>query len=298
MNLKILSIYLLSLVFFSCNRDIDINIPTEPSKIVVESYLSVGDSLLVRINESGPPNRKAYDNKYINNASVTIKVDNQILQLQYTSQPIPNGGEYGPEFINIRQGSYYYLPRSVHQVKPNTTYTLSVSFGGRTVQSSIQTIEKTPILSAQLFPILHGAGDTTVGFRIQANYPFGDSYYKAIWYVRGPFRIQQPGLDTTIIIVGKAFQTVFIHSSGQSQTREFDTKQKYQSSTISDVSGFACLKHITKLQHDFLQAIDVQKDDYSLFTETTDIPTNIEGGYGIFTSTVSDTLTNKIGNIR
>ena len=295
MNIKTFIYSLFSLVFLSCSRDIDINISNEPSKLVVESYLSVGDSLLVRINESAPPNsNRSYDNKHINNAIVTIKVVNQILQLQYTSQSISNGGEYGPEFVFSRQGSYYYLPRSTHQVKPNTIYALSVSYGGRTVQSTIQTVEKTPILLAELFPILHDGGDTTVGLRIQANYPIGNCYYNALWYIRGPFRIQQQGFDTTVIIVAKIFQTEFLHSSGQSQIREFDTKQKYQSLTISNVPGFASLKRISKLQHDFLQAIEVQKDDYSLFTETTDIPTNIEGGYGIFTSTVSDTATVKV----
>ena len=268
-----------SATFFSCSNDLSINLPIEPSRLVVESYLSVGDSLLVRVGESVPPNSKNPYKNIISNADVRISVDGVAHQLSFSS--------YG---FGFREGGFYFLPRASHRVQATKQYDLVVTHNGRKATSSTTTFPPIVLLRAEEFASVFSGKDTMIGLRIQTDFPQDDSYFQCQWIIQVPIEVNIVGKDTIVTFIG-VFKKQFLHRAGEATIVEFNTGHKKPQEKYGEYIGFVKLTRITKLQHDFLQAIGVQKDDYSLFTETTHIPTNIEGGYGIFTSTVSDTLT-------
>lgn len=279
----LLLLLIFSAIFVSCNKDLIIDLPNEPSKLVIESYLSVGDSLLIRIGESGLPSNANGFHSIISDADARIIVDGVSYPLSFSSRG-----------FGTREGSFYYLTKIVHTVKSGTRYDLIVEHNGRKVSSFTETFPALDIVRAEAFLSTFSEKDTMIGLRIQTDFPPGESYFECKWMIPVPMKVNLGGKDTIITIVGSVFEKQFLHREGESTIVEFNIGQKKTQELSTGYIGFVKLTRISKLQHDFLQAIDVQKDDYSLFTETTEIPTNIEGGYGIFTSTVSDTLTVKV----
>lgn len=269
-NILHLSILCLSIIlgFSNCNleKDVDLNLPTYESKLVVECYLEVGRPFVAVISESvdffaepGLP--------IISGATVTIRHQGQIYNLNEGVFTDPTGTKL-----------YNYGSNSVCPANYNEDFTLFVSDGnGRIATATTQILE--PILIDTL-EVVWMPEDPTMAlvFTRFQDPPDEENFYRRMFQSGG---ILGEGDDRQDFTTTDNFATTdneIIYGT------EFDF--------MKGDTVISTLFHIDKTYYDFQESVqDAINSNGNPFGQPGIIKSNIEGGIGIFTGLSYDRKT-------
>lgn len=265
-----LSILFISIIFIFSNcdleKDIDLELPTYESKIVVECYLEPGQPFVAVISESvdffsepGLPT--------ISGATVNITHQGQTYELNEGIYTDPSG----TKFYNY--GSSYLCP-----VNFNEDFTIFVSDGNGRIATAT-----TQILSPILIDTLEVVW-------------MPENLSKALVYTR----FHDPSGEENYY--RRMFQSGGILGEGENQ-QDFTTTDNF-SSTDNEIiygTGFDFMKgdtvistlfHIDKAYYDFRETIqDAINSNGNPFGQPGILKSNIDGGLGIFTGLTYDRKT-------
>jgi len=259
----------------SCSRDVPIDLPAFKEKLVVESYLVEGDTtILVRLDKTFDPYKfpsRNDDRRIPSGANVALIIRDSVFLLTEVSRS--NRERY------TFAGTVYRLNRSV---EPTTNYKLVVDFQGLHAESQCQALPKTRLLSVVLGSS-GGSSSSNVTFhlRIVADFPPERSYHLV--------RIEGRYANAKYDIARTSF-TMDGHSN-QIQI-DISNLSPLWLVALRGTEYTIALIRTDRTCFDFLRAIEAQVGEYDSFlgSETTEIPTNIIGGYGIFTGMSKDTM--------
>lgn len=279
---------LVFLLLASCARDIDLELPITESQLVVESYLTSGDSLWVRVDESvsyyvnGNPTDRG------RGATVEISIGGQTFPLiQHASDEI-----WIDNSTRLFLPTFYSLPKQTFVVPSSGTFDLVVQKDGRTVSASATMLPEVPLLDFRPIP-QSGAAMPTYDAEITAPFPDGESYFVV------QQRLQVVRNDSLFIDLIHMHRFVTVHSDGQPKTI-LVSNDRPRGSVVGapgmETRALLRLMRIDKVYWDFYQATLQQENDaqvdfgHLIASEPTEIPCNIHNGLGIFTVMPVDTL--------
>ncbi len=272
-----------------CDSGIPLESPDSKSKYVVESYLASGDSVRVRVSQSydyytNPPySGDGHPDTLFSYPAVSLLFNNVTYNLVRT---------YIENYP--RPSTVYALPKSVFTVPSEGKLVLHVGETYTKDGVSAESIlpRNITITSFKTFfepkDITFGFLDTTIkGYR-PARISISGNFYKGFY---GLIQLQKysPYYDRDIYI-----SEIISNSSGNA---ELEVENEKLSFGTPDSSGVWTLTvySIDKLYYDFYHALQSQKDGTAdlgdLFVgDAIEIPSNIKGGLGIFTTMAVDTM--------
>jgi hypothetical protein len=269
-NTFYLSILLFPLIlgFSSCDleKDVDLNLPTYESKLVVECYLEVGKPFVAIISESvdffaasGLPT--------ISGATVTITHQGQTYDLSEGIFTDPTGSKL-----------YNYGSVSVCPANYKEDFSIFVSDGnGRMATATTQILE--PILIDTLETVWMPA-DTTMAlvFTRFQDPPNEENFYRRMFQSGGILGEGENRQDFTTTDNFATTDNEIVYGTG------FDF--------IKGDTVISTLFHIDKAYYDFQESVqDAINSNGNPFGQPSVIKSNIEGGIGTFTGISYDRKT-------
>ncbi len=271
---------LLAFVFASCHQDVSVDPFPFEGRLVVESYaVRGGDYIMVRVDKTRDPIYKySPDRPVIPDASVRIIANGTT----YLLRKVPYSYHFGSQYYLYTRGMALDSLR------------LSVDCQSAHAESECSVPPDLTIRRVGLSGNVNSAGlYTSFTLSVDADFPAGDSYYLAfIMKVPVPTPAYPYPLSPVRVATGYFRQT----SGALTANFEFEGIQgKFASCrAYATKSGIyqIVFSRIEKKYYDFAIAMMVQYGelDSIIPTETTDIPTDMRGAYGIFTGISSDTL--------
>jgi len=278
---KIAAIFLTCFLSFSCQKEFGIDLPEHEWKIVVEGYLTSGDSVLVRVNET-----RQYENQFSvddptrngGNADVIVNVNGVDYRLQQYSLP-PSSTLLYP--------TIYSLPASQLVVPHQGVLSLKVNYRGKSVISQSTVPLQPKIISFRTLP--NKVNSKLFDLEIEAAFPSGLSYYLvqgSTETIKDTASIVMPFLSDIIVVEGNGEKKkIVVQNRGRGIVAIPQSPRRF----------ILTLKRVNKEFYDFDAALRAQLDDLYgnkklLGREITEIPSNISGGVGIFTAMSVDTL--------
>ncbi len=263
----------------SCDKVVDYEKPLQENKIVIESYITEGDTAVnVRITKSGSPYEitSVYDPKYyILDADVKIIFDDSdTIFLELNKSPrFPVKTTYSKK-IKVPSAHKCYL---------------EVGYKGQKVYAEEYYPLKTKINSASITLEKTNNGINTK-FKINANFPKQETnYYRIQAY--GKF-VYNNGVSNQKRLWSTGY--VYFSADGTSNIQNISFSPNSYSTNLNNIENKAIiyLEHISPFYVQFLNAVEEQVltvgDEFN--TEIVQIPTNIEGGLGIFTVIARDSI--------
>jgi len=264
-------VMILGVILMSCDMNVPVSLPEFQEKLVIESYLTVDDSIIVRIDKTLNPfvfPDRNNPGRRVRGAIVQLSVGDSIFQLRERTTP------YG----------YYtgILYTDYRRVTPQTKYRISVDYQSLHAEAECTTFPRIRLtdarVSAQYQPREYNA---SFDLMISASFPLTESYYLVSLFAPTVPSNGSPYV-TAPFWVNANHSTEFVSLRGVSKT-----------SFVAPPSRFRVeLRRIDKIYYDIYKAVEAQRGEYDSFlgSETTEIPTNIIGGYGIFTGMSKDTM--------
>jgi hypothetical protein len=257
------------------------DLPAHDWRIVVESYLSVGDSVVVRVSQTSPYNQ-GYSGSYVgaSNATVILAVDESEHLL--TEYPYSATGQRPYLYPTL-----YGLPKSVLSIPSDAALSLRVQYKGKEVRAACNVLPRTRIES---FRIIESPTDSfLLDLEIFAAFPPGASYY----LVEGK---SETLFNGTPALLPFFYDVVRVAGDGSRKTIVLSNPRR---EVVWRVPGIAkrvlFLRRTDKSFYDFDIALKAQSSEVGgkkkiLGTDPVMIPTNILGGVGIFTVANTDSL--------
>lgn len=272
---------LLFFFFASCNENVPVTLPQFESRLVAESYIVGGDSaIVVRLDQTIDPLAPSYwsatDTSFAA-AEVKIKFDDTLHSLKrllYADQQ-----RYAHD---VRYGRVFAIDGMIVGEK---TFQLTVDYQNRHIEAECSMPSPIQVASATLSGTLDNSGYFT-GFRIGivAKFPAGSSYFMVCVMSKN---YDWPTKDSIWQDIARGY---FV-ANNRVDYEEFNL---INSSPSKRRSGYykVLIARIEKTYYDFALASRAQYGelDSVIPTETTEVPSNIRGGYGIFTAMSCDTL--------
>ncbi|MCI0560046.1 MAG: DUF4249 domain-containing protein [Nitrososphaera sp.] len=279
--MKYLSLSFIWLLFFlGCQGEINVDFPQHESKIVIEAYLTSGDSIVVRVSDTSPyqPGFGGGNSGGGQNAIVKVTISGT----EYTLQQQPD--QPGSSF---RSRTLYSLPGSVVTVPSAGTITLNVEYQGQSASAVTTIPDQTNIVS--FYPLPSVSSPPRFDIEIDAEFPVGTSYY----FVQG---FLEDTTDFGVLLLPFLSDIIQVTGNG-TKTKVLVENWRRNSVAIpmSPIRYFLALKRINKELYDFDVALQAQLEDILsggslLGEELVEIPTNINGGVGIFAAMSIDTM--------
>ena len=273
--------------FYSCKQNVAVDFPPFEEKLVVVSYIEEGDDkYLVYVNKTIDPHLEKYWN-YIDTSFATAKVMLSIDNVPFQLRRIPKY-EYHKYISSVHNsyGRFFALDKKIENI---TNLKLAVEYEGKRIES-----ECTP------FPTPHIDNAFLIGtsknleyyknlkLLVEASFPAGISYYR-VTIIQSSRMVVIDSLHRIIYSGGTAI--------GYFKSNNGERKKEFTFTNVSfplDTNQRKCniiFSRIEKTYYDFALASKAQVGETDTFlpTETTEVPSNIRGGYGIFTAMSSDT---------
>ncbi len=256
-----LSIICLFIFFTSCSeKDADVKLPVIEPKLVIMSFISPQDSIVkVEVSLSQPlyNNANSQDHSPISNATVQINNGTNTKTLTYNA--IEN---------------YYEVSASQFPIVAGTTYYLTVSTpDGKNVNAStwVPTANSTLTFSSR---IINDPSQSNA-FIIESSWndPAGsEDYYRISYYSQDTC---SGCLDTTYThLVSDNFSDK--ENNGSIFNKNMQVNKKLGK------SGYLFLIHATKEYYLYHTKLNMVAIDQGPFSESVQMYSNIQGGYGIF----------------
>ena len=278
--MRICSVLFLTLLIVGCESELDILPPSSEWRIVVEGYLASSDSVLIRIDES----RNSFDEYQTSsqrgkNAIVHLSYQGAVHTLtEYTgTNPLiqRNGKSLDPTF--------YFLPRSVFVIPDSGSLNLDVIYGGKQVDASCRVPAKIKILDFHTVLITQWKKDVV----LTAAFPVGISYY----YLRGKSVGTFQSKPAAVTFMSELIK---VTGDGKPKTIHIVNNNGGVSFT-SEEKQILVLGSTSKEYYNFYQVLRSQQTDTDrgldfFGREATEISSNINGGFGIFTIISDDTM--------
>ncbi len=273
-----------SVFLMSCTKDVPVTLPPFESKIVVESYIVQGDSaIVVRLDQTIDPTIKNYwsaiDTSFAS-AQVLIAFDNKtstLRRIQYEEQ-----SRY---FDNpITHGRIFALDGTVEGMK---SFRLIVDYQLRHVEAACSMPPSLHVTNASLTGTLNNA-DMYTSFKliVAAEFPVGLTYYM--------IRIRSKSFEgfTRKDSIWREFGRGYFVVTDAADHKEFNIDNIPYPSKRTGGYYEILIAQIEKAYYEFALTSSAQYGelDSVIPTETTEVPSNIRGGYGIFTAMSYDTL--------
>ncbi len=279
--MKNILICLVSISLLSCKQDVSVTIPRFSEKLVALSYIVNGDSsYIVYINKTQDPEQNQYwkylDTSFVD-AKVLLLINNIPHELDRMSRmETPNHSS----MMSNSGGRFFILRKKVENI---SSLKLSVEYHGKKIVSSSFPLPTPEIDKVTLTGTLQPSGVySTLKIRMEADFPPDQSYY----YIQ----VIQSGYTEEVDSQHKIFHQGFtargfFSSSGAGRVKEFLLNNIRFSSNINQKLCSINISRVEKVYFDFALAARAQRGEGDSFlpTETTEVPSNIEGGYGIFT---------------
>lgn len=269
-----------------CSRMIEIDSETVDSKLVIESYLVTGDSLLVRVDYSFVSDEINPPTSGIKTASVKIYFENQEFNLIGYNK---NMGV--PE--NFTHPYYYYLPKSQFKIPESGIFKLKVSYNKQEVSSVFELPRKQLLKDFRFTENSNNNSTKNYDIEITSDFPDETGYYLVQGFIDSKSEYQNQSFFYHSMIIN---EMIIIKGDGQSKT--ISLKNKSSGEIVYEPFLYSAkLFRITKFHYDFYNSLLTQIKDNKgnlLDDEVTEIPTNIEGGFGIFTGMSVDSMSKAI----
>lgn len=274
------------LIFTSCEQDVSVDLPHFEEKLVVESYIVEGDSVfIVRIDKTVNPILKGNVFNYDTNFAgtyVVLSYNNNSYTLRSISDYMEKR-RYNVDVGNNIPGRFFVLDKKVENV---SSIKLVAKYRTLHVESECKMPPSVHITEAKLT----GISDDSIRYSkfkidIEANFPSVLSYYMVRILGKYPDS-HLIGYDDGIREIARDYYIV----NSPVQKKEFILNNT--SARIGEFNIYMILlSHIEKTYYDFALASNSQFGELAdiIPTETTEVPSNIRGGYGIFTAMSSDT---------
>lgn len=189
---KILLLILpISILYWSCEEMIEVKLKNENPKVVIESFISNGESpVMVKITKSQP---------FFNQSNFT-PVKNAYVQLEYLSRR---------EKLIEREGGNYIAPRI--KGMPGTDYTLNISTSGESFAATVNLPYSVPVDTAyfQAGLFRNDSLNVIVEFRDPAD---TENYYRIKLFRNGRYAINDYYLMTDAFSNGeKIVAPIYYH---------------------------------------------------------------------------------------
>lgn len=276
-------------LFLSCESTIESDIGTAgEKKLVIESYLQTGDSVLVKVSSSAKITEEILS--FTPNLDVYITHNENKHKLNYAVD------RYG--------ASHYYLPSSQFTVPNTGDMYLETYFNGKHVTSKATVPEKIKIKSydvnldvSQYFDDIfweYRSGISVSSIRLSADFK-NNSFVLVELKARKKYILQGT-------VTYYEWATVFREYLKIKENREtiiINNTTKSEKRVLVDTTNVKSYKlflyAIENVHYEFYRATSSQKNDGDLLgsifgNNVTEIQTNINNGYGIFTVMNVDTL--------
>ena len=292
-SIKIKYLFLFLFLLNSCKHDVDVDLPPFEEKLVVESYIVQGDSaFIVRIDKTVNPiiksNTITYDTNFAG-TEVILSYNNNNFKLRQMSVYLDEG-KYN--VFSGNHGRFFVLDKKVENIN---TLKLIANYRTYHVESECVMLPAVHIKNA----VLTGTSNYSESqsreiysiftVNVEADFPSGISYYM--------MRIMRPPLDTIrehslLREITKGYFVVY--NSVQKNKFIFNNTFSEQVGWFNNYT--IILSRIEKLHYYFALSSVIQfgESNTMIPTETTEVPSNIRGGYGIFTAMSNDTIKVKI----
>ncbi len=271
----------------SCKQDVAVDLPPFEEKLVAISYIEEGDSkYLVYINKTIDPHLDNYWN-YIDTSFAMAKVMLSIDNVPFELRRMPKS-EYHKYISSVHNsyGRFFALDKKVKNI---TNVKLTMEYQGMKVESECNMLPTPHIENAVLTGTSQSSGYYSgMKVKISANFPAGISLYM-IQLIQPSYIVYQ---DSVNVWYSSQYSTKgYFTSTNTDRNKEFIFSNTSFSSNTNQRNYIIVLTRIEKAYYDFALTSKAQFNETDTFlpTETTEVPSNIRGGYGIFTAMKSDT---------
>lgn len=324
--MKNLTFLLIIAFFVSCETVVQIELPDEPKRIVVNALVAADSTWLLRISSSkGPLEEENFFNRFkpIDEAQLTLKDDegNQF-ELKYTS--------FTPDYIdcefdNCDQYSYF---ASTSKALENKAYTLEVSANGfPSVKSQFSIPERVEIDAVEFGEANQISSDYYAYLETNGSITFNDAVNEANYYVveayqsREQYFYQYDAITGETIIADTSYyyDNVYLASPDPSVinsgiddidyfllindnlingnevklnfTAELNFDYDPTGSIVAPKRVVVFLKHISEDYYNYLLTYEnyIYSSD-NPFAEPVQIASNVENGLGMIATYASDTV--------
>lgn len=280
--MRIVLLCLISSILCSCKHDVNVDIPPFEKKLVALSYVEEGDnSCLVYLNTTVDPQQSSYwkdaDTSFAE-ASVIVTIDGIHYPLRRLEHFEPNRYRSA-----VTDGRFFVLEKKIESA---VHLELSAEYKGMQIRSSCCIPHAPRIQHAILTSTLQSSRyDSRVALYLEADFPSEVSYYLV--------RFGYMGVNT--FTGSKYFSELaraYIIASDGIRAKEIVFDRVMIPESLRKEPCTVLLSRIEKSHYDFALASRAQVGETDTFlpSETTAVPSNIVGGYGIFTAMSTDTI--------
>jgi hypothetical protein len=286
--IKINYFFFFFLLLNSCKHDVAVDLPPFEEKLVVESYIVQGDSVfIIRIDKTVNPIIKSYPIMFDTNFSGTTAV----LSFNNTNYELRQIVDYREErqynILTNNHGRLFVLNKKVEYV---SNMKLIVDYRSYHVESECNMLPVVHIKKASFTGVTNNAEFySSFKVNVEADFPSGISFYMIRIMPTSFVAINDPGA------IKESARGYFIVNKEVSNKEFIFTNPFY--SLVGEFSDYTIiLSRIEKTHYDFAISSLTQFEELNTMipTETTEVPSNIQGGYGIFTAMSNDTIRVKI----
>ncbi|MDD2549129.1 MAG: DUF4249 domain-containing protein [Bacteroidales bacterium] len=277
-SIKYIAIALVATMHYSCIKEVDnLNLPNTKPKLVVQSFISPGDSITATVYASKPINYNVGSNSYysaydtVKNATITL-----INLSTGSSTTIPFDADK----------KKYILPPLDFSIEKGTEYELNVTantFEPITARTTVPTGEAT----AKLNKIDTVNVEEYGGVRIWISGTIDDPATEKNFYKISSYITDTDTLETRVV---SFFWTFYSDSNQNGETINFNHPMYYhENGTTEIIQSYITIlfyeidEHYYKF-HKSIETIYGTMDNP--FTESSHLYSNIEGGLGVFASFV------------
>ena len=284
---QIFIVMLAGIFFFSCNEKFTVQPENFSEKIVVESCIFTNTdsvSILLTHSVSAYIKNDSYDSsRLVHNADVKIIAKGNVFSLKEDTCKFYN--YWGTP--TSRTESNYFI-KGLNLSKYNECELEVTKTDQRiTAKSIIPSFTKIKEVSGSIYRDESGKSSyypTSLKLKIYADFPLGiESYYKVtvLTDIYDKEKLYMPSNRATDYLI---FRTEIPYKEFSIKIGNINKNFTFKNIRIS-------LDHINKEYYDFLEACRTQREnDDSIFNQDgTEIPSNIQGGFGIFTFIARDT---------
>lgn len=264
-------------MIISCEKELEISLPTTPPKLVVNSKLFQDSTFIVRVFRTSLINENHNNLWYIDTATVNVYSNNTFIE----TLKMESRGKYTGE----------------HRIKPNTYYQLRVEANGfPTASSETETLDKVQIIKIDSLGTFVDAKTQVPIFKFAIHfkdnkdakdyYMVDFSEYTSVGGETSPIYSKDPAIE----VEDKGFTSDGITSYGSFYfSDEIFNGEEYAFSIYVPqykvYEGFTVnLCHITPEYYKYIQTYKAQSesDGLSMFFQAVQVYSNIENGLGIF----------------
>ena len=281
-TIKYIAIAIVATMHYSCIKEVEnLNLPNTPPKLVVQSFISPGDSITATIYASKPINYNVTGSMYYS-AYDTVKT------ATVTLTNMANGSSTTIPF-DIHKKKYI-LPPLDFTIEKGTEYELSVTanrFEPITARTTVPTGLATAIINKIDTISVNEYGEYLIRISGSINDPASElNYYKVSTYFKSEY-IWEDEHNIYFSDYSSTYFTDNNHNGGIITFRHetnwyyYENENNENNTIVINLIVYEIDEHYDKF-HKSLETIHDVMDNP--FTESSHLYSNIEGGLGVFAS--------------